>query len=129
MRLSVNGSFLSKPLSGIGRYACEMATALKVMDVSCHFLHTKPVHPTFEQYMEDINMQKSIRSSDIFGDQITDFPYLYRHMFQLFYPCLTWSGADTLKPCACARSWEKICYFLEPFTAQILLHVSAINGG
>ena len=66
MRLSVNGSFLSKPISGIGRYACEMATALKVMDVSCHFLHTKPVHPTFEQYMEDINMQKSIRSSDIF---------------------------------------------------------------
>ena len=80
MRLSVNGSFLSKPISGIGRYACEMATALKVMDVSCHFLHTKPVHPTFEQYMEDINMQKSA-IVDIFWDQ-PDF-YLYRHMFQL----------------------------------------------
>ena len=66
MRLTVHGKFLGKPMSGIGRYACEMALALHEIGVTCHFLNDGSTHPSFESYSQSLRVDKKPDPSNLF---------------------------------------------------------------
>jgi glycosyltransferase involved in cell wall biosynthesis len=66
MRVAVNGAFLTKPFSGIGRYTCELALALKADAADCHFVANAPLHSAYDDYTEQLTVTDRLPQADIY---------------------------------------------------------------
>jgi glycosyltransferase involved in cell wall biosynthesis len=66
MRVAVNGAFLTKPFSGIGRYACELALALKADAAECRFVANAPLHGAYDDYAAQLTLTDRLPPADIY---------------------------------------------------------------